>query len=197
MAQPKLVSPDQPFALRILLRGYEFYASLKLAVVLIFAMAFALGYATFVEAAYGTPVVQYFVYQTWWFNGLNILLGINIFCAAAIRYPWQRHQTGFVVTHIGLLVLLGGAAIGRQSGVDAQIPVFENRMERYAFDRTNLFFDVKLKKITKKGPDITMKILSRRLVESRFLRGHSIGMTMRLNLHTTLVKHTTVVLKRF
>ena len=80
MAQPKLVSPDQPFALRILLRGYEFYASLKLAVVLIFAMAFALGYATFVEAAYGTPVVQYFVYQTWWFNGLNILLGINIFC---------------------------------------------------------------------------------------------------------------------
>ena len=151
MAQPKLVSPDQPFALRVLLRGYEFCASLKLAVVLIFAMAFALGYATFVEAAYGTPVVQYFVYQTWWFNGLNILLGINIFCAAAIRYPWQRHQTGFVVTHIGLLVLLGGAAIGRQSGVDAQIPVFESRMERYAFDRTNLFFDVKIEEDHKEG----------------------------------------------
>ena len=141
MAQPKLVSPDQPFALRILLRGYEFYASLKLAVVLIFAMAFALGYATFVEAAYGTPVVQYFVYQTWWFNGLNILLGINIFCAAAIRYPWQRHQTGFVVTHIGLLVLL--------KAVDAQ---------KHAIRSTNLFFDVKLKKIT----EVTMKILSRR-----------------------------------
>ena len=144
MAQPKLVSPDQPPPLRFFLRAYEFFASLKLAVVLIFAMAFALGYATFVEAAYGTPVVQYFVYQTWWFNGLNILLGVNIFCAAAIRYPWQRHQTGFVITHIGLLVLLGGAAIGRQSGVDAQIPVFESRMERYAFDRTNLFFDVKI-----------------------------------------------------
>ncbi|MEL0096647.1 MAG: hypothetical protein VW875_12450 [Planctomycetaceae bacterium] len=144
MAQPKLVSPDQPFALRAILSVYEFSASLKLAVVLIFAMAFALGYATFVEAAYGTPVVQYFVYQTWWFNGLNILLGVNIFCAAAIRYPWQRHQTGFVITHIGLLVLLAGAAIGRQYGIDAQIPVFESRMERYAFDRTNLFFDISI-----------------------------------------------------
>ncbi len=144
MAQPKLVSSNQPFALRVVLRAYEFSASLKLAVVLIFTMAFALGYATFVEAAYGTPVVQYFVYQTWWFNGLNILLGINIFCAAAIRYSWQRHQTGFVITHIGLLILLLGAAIGRQYGIDAQIPVFENRMERYAFDRTNLFFDVSM-----------------------------------------------------
>ena len=88
--------------------------------------------------------VQYFVYQTWWFNGLNILLGVNIFCAAAIRYPWQRHQTGFVITHIGLLTLLIGAAIGRHYGIDAQIPVFESRMERYAFDRTNLFFDVSI-----------------------------------------------------
>ncbi len=144
MAQPKLVSTDQPFALRAVLRAYELSASLKLAVVLIFSMAFALGYATFVEAAYGTPVVQYFVYQTWWFNGLNILLAINIFCAAAIRYPWQRHQTGFVITHIGLLVLLSGAAIGRQYGIDAQIPVFESRMERYAFDRTNLFLDISI-----------------------------------------------------
>ena len=61
MAQPKLVSPDQPFVLRAMLSVYELSASLKLAVVLIFTMAFALGYATFVEAAYGTPVVQYFV----------------------------------------------------------------------------------------------------------------------------------------
>ena len=144
MAQPKLVSPDQPRALRAILWAYELCASLKLAVILIFAMAFTLGYATFVEAAYGTPVVQYFVYQTWWFNGLNVLLGVNIFCAAAIRYPWQRHQTGFVITHIGLLTLLIGAAIGRHYGIDAQIPVFESRMERYAFDRTNLFFDVSI-----------------------------------------------------
>ena len=84
MAQPQLVTADQPAPLRAVLRCYEFFASLKLAVVMIFSMAFTLGYATFVEAAYGTPVVQFFVYQTWWFNTLNFTLGVNIFCAAAI-----------------------------------------------------------------------------------------------------------------
>ncbi|MBT4691765.1 MAG: hypothetical protein HOB73_00285 [Planctomycetaceae bacterium] len=144
MAQPQLVTGEQPAPLRVILRCYEFFASLKLAVVMIFSMAFTLGYATFVEAAYGTPVVQFFVYQTWWFNALNFTLGVNIFCAAAIRYPWKRYQTGFVITHIGLLTLLIGAAIGRKYGVDAQIPIFEHKMENFAFDRGRMFFDLEI-----------------------------------------------------
>ena len=144
MAHPQLVTAEQPAPLRAILRCYEFFASLKLAVVMIFSMAFTLGYATFVEAAYGTPVVQFFVYQTWWFNALNFTLGVNIFCAAAIRYPWKRYQTGFVITHIGLLTLLVGAAIGRKYGVDAQIPIFEHKMENFAFDRGRMFFDLEI-----------------------------------------------------
>ena len=144
MARPQLVTAEQPAPVRAVLRCYEFFASLKLAVVMIFSMAFTLGYATFVEAAYGTPVVQFFVYQTWWFNALNFALGVNIFCAAAIRYPWKRYQTGFVITHIGLMTLLVGAAIGRKYGVDAQIPVFEHKMENYAFDRGRMFFDLEI-----------------------------------------------------
>ena len=90
MAQPKLVSPDQPRALRAVLWAYELCASLKLAVILIFSMAFTLGYATFVEAAYGTPVVQYFVYKTWWFNGLNILLGVNVDAKTLVRLNFSK-----------------------------------------------------------------------------------------------------------
>ena len=105
MARPKLSNSEQSKPQRMALKAYEFAASLKLAVVLIFAVAFTLAYATFIEAAYGTPVVQFFVYKTWWFNLINFLLALNIFCAAAIHYPWERHQTGFVVTHIGLLIL--------------------------------------------------------------------------------------------
>ncbi len=105
MARPKLVSPDQPFPVRAALRIYEFAASLKLAVVLILAMAYVLALATIIEAAWGTPAAQFGVYQTWWFNLGVVLLAVNIFCAAAIRFPWKRYQTGFVITHIGLLVL--------------------------------------------------------------------------------------------
>lgn len=132
MSRPKLSSPDQPLAIRWALRLYEFAASLSLAVTLIFGLAFALGLATFVEAAHGTPVVQFYIYQTWWFELLLVLLGVNIFCAAAIRYPWKRHQTGFVITHIGLLTLLFGAYMSRSSGIDAQVSVFEGEMDRWA-----------------------------------------------------------------
>jgi sugar lactone lactonase YvrE len=133
MARPKLVSPDQPFFLRLLLGTVQFFASLKLAVVLILGAAFIFALGTFIEAAYGTPAAAFGVYQTWWFNLCLLLLAINIFSAAAIRYPWKRHQTGFVITHIGLLVLLAGAAMGRIYGVDAQVFVFELGADHRAY----------------------------------------------------------------
>jgi sugar lactone lactonase YvrE len=133
MARPKLVSPDQPLPLRVVLHIYQFLASLKLAVVLIFSMAFVLALATLIEAVWGTPAAQFGVYQTWWFNLGVILLAVNIFCAASIRYPWKRHQTGFVITHIGLLTLLTGAAIGRFYGIDAQVFVYELGADHRAY----------------------------------------------------------------
>lgn len=153
MAHPKLVKPDQPLPTRCLLRTYEMCASLRLAVILIFTLAGTLAFATFVEAAYGTAAVQFFVYQTWWFNGLNALLAVAIFCAAAIRFPWQRHQTGFVITHIGLLTLLFGAMVGRFQGIDAQIPIYEDQLGRYAFDGSDLRFDVSVRSTSSNSSD--------------------------------------------
>lgn len=109
----------------MLLGLYEFAASLKLAVILIFLAAAVLGWGTFVESAYGTPAVHFGFWGTWWFVLINALLALNIFCAAAIRYPWKRHQTGFVITHLGLLTLLLGCWLGHRGGVDAQMTIFE------------------------------------------------------------------------
>ena len=124
----------QPWHVRIPLRIYEFSASLELAVLLILFIAIVLGYATFVESAFGAPAVQFGLYQTWWFNLLNALLAINIFSAAAIRYPWKRHQTGFVITHIGLLTLLFGCLVSRRKAIDAQMPIVEGHAESKAFE---------------------------------------------------------------
>ncbi len=134
MSRPKLSSPDQPPLIRWPLRVYEFCASLSLAVILIASSAFALGLATFVEAAYGASAVHFYVYQTWWFELILVLLAVNIFCAAAIRYPWKRYQTGFVITHVGLLTLLLGAFIGRYKGIDAQVAVFEGEQDKWAIE---------------------------------------------------------------
>lgn len=134
-----LRTPPKPLPLRLALRLFEFCASLTLAVVLIFTLAFVLAMATFVESAYGTQAVQFGIYGAWWFTLLGALLAVNIFCAAAIRYPWKRYQTGFVITHIGLLTLLFGCLLSRRGGIDAQMPVFEDGTNHLAFADTQHF----------------------------------------------------------
>lgn len=125
MARPKLRTADQPKWLQFALGTYEFCASLKLAVIVISVSSIVLGWATVVDSWYGMRGVQFGIYGTWWFSLLNAVLALNIFCAAAIRFPWKRHQTGFVITHLGLLTLLFGCLLSRRYGIDAQMSVFE------------------------------------------------------------------------
>lgn len=135
----RLASPHQPWLIRTVLRFYEFLASLQFAVVLITLLAIVLGVGTFVESAFGTEAVKFGVWNTWWFTLLNALLAVSIFCAAAIRYPWKRHQTGFVITHIGLLVLLAGCLMSQRGGIDAQIPLIEGDQGRLAYEDSHSF----------------------------------------------------------
>ena len=139
MPTRRLVAPDQPAAVRAVLGVYEFFASLRFAVVLIALLAIVLGLGTFVESGFGTEAVKFGVWNTWWFTLLNALLAVSIFCAAAIRYPWKRHQTGFVITHIGLLVLLAGCLLSQRGGVDAQIPLLEGERGSRAFEDSHHF----------------------------------------------------------
>lgn len=143
MAARRLVSPDQPAWMRAVFSAYEFLASLGFAVVLIALLAVVLGLGTFVESAYGTEAVKFGVWNTWWFTLLNALLAVSIFCAAAIRYPWKRHQTGFVITHVGLLVLLAGCLLSRRGGIDAQIPLLEGEKGGKAYE-DSLHFELAL-----------------------------------------------------
>jgi hypothetical protein len=134
MARLKLSDPSQPIYIRGILRIYEFLASLKLAVVLILLLACLLGLATFVEANFGTAAVGFLIYHTWFFAALLALLATNIFCAASIRFPWKRHQTGFVITHVGLLTLLTGSAISDRGSINSQMLVFLGESNRVAID---------------------------------------------------------------
>lgn len=139
MARPNLSRPDWPGPLRALWGLYVGLASLQLAVVVIALTAVVLGWATWVESRLGTPAVHFGIYGTRWFAALNLLLGVNVLCAALIRFPWKRHQTGFVVTHAGILVLLVGTLLSRLYGIDAQLPVFEGQSQPWAFQDSQHF----------------------------------------------------------
>jgi hypothetical protein len=102
-------------------------ASIKFAVTLILLLAAAIAYGTIVETKYGRPYSQWFVYHSSWFLVLLGLLGASVFSAAYVRFPWKRHQTGFVITHAGLLVLLGGSIVSYWYGIEGQMVLVEGR----------------------------------------------------------------------
>lgn len=104
---------------------FKFFSSLKLAVISILTLAAVLTYGTIVESFYGMRGAHHLVYGTWWFMGVLVMLGLNVLCAALSRYPWKRHQTGFVITHLGILTLLFGSFLTQRFGLDGNLPVVE------------------------------------------------------------------------
>ncbi|MFN4243494.1 MAG: cytochrome c biogenesis protein CcsA [Tepidisphaerales bacterium] len=111
----------EPEMLNWLDRLFVFAASLKLAVGVILALAAFLAVATVYEAKYGMEPAASQMYGSTLFLGLMAVLAVNVLAAALIRYPWTRRQTGFVITHAGILVLLLGCLVSYRTAVDARI----------------------------------------------------------------------------
>src|SRR5262249_51891492 len=101
------------------------FASLRLAVVLLSLFTACLAGATLVESRYGARIAQDLVYRAWWFAVLLALLAVNVTCAALKKYPWKRHQTGFLITHFGLLLLLAGGLLTSLFGVEGQVVLID------------------------------------------------------------------------
>jgi hypothetical protein len=99
--------------------------SLKFAVVMILGFAAVMVGGLFYEGAHGTPAAQHHIYRAWWFNGMFVLLAANIAAAALVRYPWPKRLTGFVITHLGLLVLIAGTMVTRLYGIEGKLLLFE------------------------------------------------------------------------
>jgi len=101
--------------------------SLKIAVVLLIAIAAVLAWGTIYEVRYGTAAVQQFVYTSWWFQGLLGFLALNLAVAALQRWPWQRRHAPFVLAHIGIILILIGGIIGGRYGIDGQLIIPEGQ----------------------------------------------------------------------
>ena len=105
----------------------QYSASLYLAVPLISLVAVVLAWATFVESKYDDSVSRFAVYGTGWFRVLGILLAINVAAAVVVRFPWRLRLLGFLLTHAGIIVLLGGFLVSQLWGVHARLGIFEGQ----------------------------------------------------------------------
>ena len=112
---------DKSFGGRML----AFLSSLRLAVVTMVTLGAVCGYATFYEMHNGTPAAQRDIYQTPGFAFLLGLLGLNVFSVMVSRYPWTKHHTGFLIAHVGILLLLAGSVVSLYRGLDSNMALFE------------------------------------------------------------------------
>src|SRR5206468_12276186 len=88
---------------------FEFFASLKLAVVLLAVIIVAAIAGTLYESSFDAKVSRAYVYGAPWFNLWLVLLGANLACSALSRWPWRKHHLAFLITHLGLITLLIGS----------------------------------------------------------------------------------------
>lgn len=123
---------------------FKFLSSVKFAVPLMLVSGACVSVGTIYESLYNSEYASLLIYKSDWFGYLLVLLWMNIFFATISRFPFKKHHLGFIVTHIGLLLLLLGGYITNQFGIDGQlfIPVNEsssqlrlqNLMLAYQFD---------------------------------------------------------------
>src|SRR3984893_2979304 len=119
----KMNRPGQPAWMRNSL--FEFFASLKLAVLLLTVLIAGAIVGTLYESTFDAKVARAYVYGAPWFNAWLLLLGINLTASALSRWPWKKYHAAFLITHLGIITLLIGSLIGRIFSVEGTITRFK------------------------------------------------------------------------
>src|SRR5437588_8879468 len=82
---------------------FKFFASLKLAVVLLAVLIVGAIAGTIWESSFDAKVARAYVYGAPWFNFWLMLLVANLATSAFSRWPWRKHHVAFLVTHLGII----------------------------------------------------------------------------------------------
>src|SRR5205085_1287166 len=112
---------------------FEFFSSLKLAVVLLAVLIAGAIVGTLYESSFDAKVARTYVYGAPWFNAWLVLLGANLTASAFSRWPWKKFHTAFLITHLGIITLLIGSLIGRIFGVEGTSRFLKAKRRRIDF----------------------------------------------------------------
>src|ERR1700719_5400761 len=104
---------------------FKFFASLKLAVILLAVLIVAAIAGTIYESSFDAKVARAYIYGAPWFNFWLVLLGANLTVSAFSRWPWRKHHAAFLITHLGIITLLIGSLVGRIWGIEGTATLFK------------------------------------------------------------------------
>ncbi|EAM0564264.1 cytochrome C biogenesis protein [Campylobacter jejuni] len=99
---------------------------LRVSVVLFLLFALFCALATFIESAYGTPTAWAMVYDTFWFEYIQLLLGINLLCGMFRYKMFELKKLPLMIFHISFLFILVGSAMTRYAGFEGILPIREH-----------------------------------------------------------------------
>ena len=123
---------DSDAPLACLTAPLRLVGSLTLGILLLSILLVCMAFGTFVESEYGDDVSQFVIYANPWFHGIIALLAINIAFSVLVRLFWMKRYYPFLITHIGILLLLFGCYLTWQQGKEAKITLPEGTVGNVA-----------------------------------------------------------------
>lgn len=104
----------------------KFLASFRFALVLIFLSAIGVTAGTFIESHAGSHLLaEDWVYKHPLFQLLLLGYFLNILLSALSRYPFKKRHIPFLITHLGLLMMICGVFIKTQVGIQGHVQLIE------------------------------------------------------------------------
>ncbi|TNJ46391.1 cytochrome c biogenesis protein CcsA [Tamlana fucoidanivorans] len=104
---------------------YRFFASPKLAVLLLVTFAIAMATATFIENDFGTATAWKMIYDAWWFEIVMLGLGLS-FLMNIFKYKlWRLEKWALLMFHLAFIVVLIGAGITRYASYSGVMRIRE------------------------------------------------------------------------
>lgn len=102
------------------------FGNVYLAIALIAITACMVVAGTLIESKTGSHLfAAKWTYEHPFFFLLLVLFFINILFAALRRWPFKKKHTPFLITHLGLLMVIGGTMIKNRWGLQGQLSVWE------------------------------------------------------------------------
>ncbi|MDP2338828.1 MAG: cytochrome c biogenesis protein CcsA [Bacteroidota bacterium] len=146
---------------------------------LLLVMAFSMAIATFVESSYGTEAAKGLIYNSFWFELVMILLGINLLVNFIRHKMYTRKRIAVGLFHISFIIILIGAGITRYVSFEGVMHIREGQSSDF-FISSEDYLNIKSGNQTISNPvlfsELSNKVFNEKIVaDGRSIRVKSVG----------------------
>ena len=118
------------------MKWIKWFGSLSFTFLILIFIILLVATGTFIESFSSHEKASIHVYQSWPFIGVLGCIFINIFTSSLLRYPYQLKNIPFLITHIGLLLIITGTILKITHGKQGHIRLQEGEKINRWYDNT-------------------------------------------------------------